>query len=184
MSRSNVSTRSFGGRSRAKPVIREHRIPTTGSKPYIAVEGPDGNLWFCENGASKIGCFDPHAQTFREFALPGAGSMPVGIAVGGDGNLWFTEKEGNRVGRITVDGAIAEFALPTPKAGPDGIALGPDGNIWFSEGEADRIARVTPRGRVTEFGAGMTPGSRPLSIKLFATARCGSAKRVAVALIA
>ena len=86
-------------------------------------------MWFCENGASKIGCFDPHTQTFREFALLGAGSMPVGIAVGGDGNLWFTEKEGNRVGRIMVDGAMTEFALPTPKAGPDGIALGPDGNI-------------------------------------------------------
>ncbi len=56
--------------SRAKPVIREHKIPTPGSKPYIAVEGPDGNLWFCENGASKIGCFDPRAGTFREFALP------------------------------------------------------------------------------------------------------------------
>ena len=54
--------------------------------------------------------------------------------------------------------------LPTAEAGPDGIVLGPDGNIWFSEGEVDRIARVTPDGRITEFGAGMTPGSRPLSI--------------------
>ena len=88
--------------ARAKPIIREHKIPTPDSKPYIAVEGPDGNLWFCENGASKIGCFDPRAGAFREFALPAAGSMPVGIAVGGDGNLWFTEKEGNRIGRITL----------------------------------------------------------------------------------
>ena len=39
-------------RTSAKPVIREHRIPTPDSKPYIAVEGPDGNLWFCESGAS------------------------------------------------------------------------------------------------------------------------------------
>ena len=164
MSDCNLSMRSATIHPRAKPIIREHRIPTADSKPYIAVEGRDGNLWFCENGASKIGCFDPDAGTFREFALPAAGSMPVGIAVGGDGNLWFTEKEGNRVGRITLDGAITEFAVPTVKAGPDGIVLGPDGNIWFSEGEADRIARVTRDGRVTEFGAGMTPRSRPLSI--------------------
>ena len=106
---------------RARPVIREHRIPTPDSKPYIAVEGPDGNLWFCESGASKIGCFDPSAGTFREFALPAAGSMPVGITVGGDGNLWFTEKEGNRVGRITLDGAIAEFALPTAEQVPTAL---------------------------------------------------------------
>jgi len=31
--------------------IREHKIPSANSKPYIAVEGPDGALWFCENGA-------------------------------------------------------------------------------------------------------------------------------------
>ncbi len=87
-----ISTRPSATRSRGKPVIREHRIPTHGGKPYIAVEGPDGNLWFCENGASKIGCFDPRAGAFREFALPAAGSMPVGIAVGAVGDLWFTEK--------------------------------------------------------------------------------------------
>ena len=42
-------------RTVAPPTIREHRIPTAGSKPYIAVEGRDGCLWFCESGASKIG---------------------------------------------------------------------------------------------------------------------------------
>ena len=158
---STISKPPAAIRSRARPVIREHKIPTPDSKPYIAVEGPDGNLWFCESGASKIGCFDTHTGTFREFALPSADTMPVGIAVGADGNLWFTEKAGNRVGRISRSGAIAEFAVPTANAGPDGIVLGPDGNIWFSEGEADRIARVTPDGRITEFGAGITPGSRP-----------------------
>ena len=164
MARSIPAARSGATRARAKPVIREHRIPTTGSKPYIAVEGPDGNLWFCDNGASKIGCFDPRNRTFREFSLPSADSMPVGIAAGADGNLWFTEKAGNRIGRINLSGAIVEYALPTAGSGPDGIALGPDDNIWFSEGDVDCIARITPDGRVTEFNAGITPGSRPLSI--------------------
>src|ERR1700677_4762394 len=95
-----VSAQSSAARSPAKAVMREHRSPTRDSKPYIAVEGPDGNLWFCESGASKIGCLEPHARTFREFALPAVCSVPVGIAVGGDGNLWFTQKEGNRIGRI------------------------------------------------------------------------------------
>ena len=35
--------------------IREHRIPTRNAGPYIAAPGPDGALWFCENGAAKIG---------------------------------------------------------------------------------------------------------------------------------
>ena len=97
MTHTPASTKSSARRPRSKPLIREHKIPTPDSKPYIAVEGPDGNLWFCESGASKIGCLDPNTGMFREFVLPAAGSMPVGIAVGGDGNLWFTEKQGNRV---------------------------------------------------------------------------------------
>ena len=88
-------------RSRSKPIIREHTISTPDSKPYIAVEGPDGNLWFCESGASKIGCFDTFSCTFREFDLPSADSTPIGIDVGADGNLWFTEKTGNRIGRLS-----------------------------------------------------------------------------------
>jgi streptogramin lyase len=101
---------------RAKPAIREHRIPTPDSKPYIAVEGPDGNLWFCESGAAKIGCLDPNTGMFREFVLPAAGSMPVGIAVGGDGNLWFTEKQGNAsdASRLAVRSRNSRCRLPKP----------------------------------------------------------------------
>src|SRR5271169_5440598 len=135
--------------SRAAPIIREHKIPTRDSKPYIAIEGPDGNLWFCESGASKIGCFDTLSCTFREFDLPSAESTPIGIDVGADGNLWFTEMTGNRIGRLSPNGSIAEFALSTARAGPNGIALGPDGNIWFSAADIDRLGCVTPDGRIT-----------------------------------
>ena len=119
----HMPLRRTAGRSTPKPLIREHKIPTPDSKPYIAVEGPDGNLWFCENGASKIGCFDPNRHVPRICSASGR-QHPVGIAVGGDGNLWFTEKQGNRVGRITLDGAIAEFAMPNPKPAPTELCSG------------------------------------------------------------
>src|SRR4051812_10459936 len=79
-------------RTVAPPTIREHRIPTAGSKPYIAVEGRDHCLWFCESGASKIGRLDPKTYTFKEFDLPTANATPIGIVVGPEGNLWFAEK--------------------------------------------------------------------------------------------
>ena len=81
--------------------IREHKIPSADSKPYIAVEGPDGKLWFCQSGASKIGRFDPDCGTFDEFALPTRNATPIGITLGADGNLWFAEKSANQIGRIT-----------------------------------------------------------------------------------
>jgi len=81
--------------------IREHRIPSANSAPYICVEGPDRNLWFCESGAAKIGCFDPHTAAFTEFALPTPGATPIGIALGADGNLWFAQKKANKIGCLT-----------------------------------------------------------------------------------
>ncbi len=135
-----------GRRTVRPPLIREHRIPTDGSKPYIAVEGRDGCLWFCESGTSRIGRLDPNAYRFTEFALPTANATPIGIVAGPDGNLWFAEKSANQIGRITPRGEITEFPLPTPNAGPDAMQLGPDGNLWFSETEASQIGRITPDG--------------------------------------
>lgn len=83
-------------------VIREHRIPSANSAPYICVEGPDRNLWFCESGAAKIGCFNPRSGAFTEFALPTPGATPIGIALGADGNLWFAQKKANKIGRLTL----------------------------------------------------------------------------------
>src|SRR5258706_9396428 len=93
--------------------IREHRIPTRDARPYILALGPDGNVWFCESGADKIGRLSPRDYAITEFALPSAGAMPIGIVAGADGNLWFTEHAAHRIGRITPAGAITEFTLPT-----------------------------------------------------------------------
>ena len=97
--------------SKSHVTIREHKIPSADSKPYIAMEGPDRCLWFCESGASKIGRLDPDRGTFTEFALPTPNATPIGIAAGPDGNMWFAEKAASKIGRITQGGEITEFAL-------------------------------------------------------------------------
>ena len=94
----------------AKPVIREHRIPTPDSEPYIAIEGPDRKSVVLREPAPRKSAASIRAPARSASSrLPSRDSMPVGIAAGGDGNLWFTEKAGNRVGRISLSGAIAEY---------------------------------------------------------------------------
>ena len=39
--------------------ITEFSIPTAGSNPYDITAGPDGNLWFTEHDANKIGRITP-----------------------------------------------------------------------------------------------------------------------------
>jgi hypothetical protein len=103
---------SFSGIARGQ-VITEFPVPTGSSQPYGITAGPDGNLWFTENGiaGNKIGRITT-AGVITEFPLPNASSAPRGIAAGPDGNLWFTEQLGNKIGQITT-GGVAPTATPT-----------------------------------------------------------------------
>src|SRR5262245_45830415 len=91
--------------AKAQPPITEFPVPTTSSTPTTIVVGPDGNLWFTEQGADKIGRITP-TGVVTEFTVPPPGSFPVGIAAGPDGNLWFTLAVGNQIGRITPAGVV------------------------------------------------------------------------------
>jgi streptogramin lyase len=127
------------------------------------VAGPDGNLWFCESIADKIGRITP-AGVVTEFST--GLTVPAGatdIALGSDNALWFTEQSADKIGRIDpLTGAITEFSSGI-SAGSfvTGIAAGPDGNLWFTEAFGHRIGRITTAGVVTEFSAGLTAINQP-----------------------
>ena len=132
--------------------ITEYPLPQPGSRPVGITLGPDGNIWFTEQGANQIGRLTP-AGVLTEFPVPTAGSGPSFITAGPDGNLWFTEHSvsGNKIGRITPAGVITEFPLPTPDSRPDGITVGSDGALWFTELNGARVGRITTSGQITEF---------------------------------
>jgi len=130
--------------------IEEFPVPTPGSSPQFIAAGPDGNLWFTESSADRIGRISP-GGVIVEFPLPSSGSEPWRITTGPDGALWFTELLGNRIGRISVEGQISEFSIPTPKSLPFGIVAGPDGALWFTERETNKIGRIAVAGQMTEF---------------------------------
>jgi virginiamycin B lyase len=91
--------------------------------------GPDGNLWFTEPDANRIGRITP-AGIVTEFSVPTPNGLPGAITAGPDGNLWFTEDRGQRIGRISPSGIITEFSLLAGDL-PTEITAGPDGNLWF-----------------------------------------------------
>jgi streptogramin lyase len=129
--------------------VNEFSTMTANSTPTAMTIGPDGNLWFTESSANKIGRIT-RSGTVTEFTVPTANSSLSAITTGSDGNLWFTEQSASKIGRITPSGAITEFPL-TAGAGPAGIVSALDGNLWFTEQSANKIGRITPAGVVTEF---------------------------------
>jgi streptogramin lyase len=164
--------------------INEYPVPLLAGSGVSGLSGittgPDGNLWFTEDEAGKIGRMTP-SGALTEFALPFSSCQPNQIVTGPDGNLWFTEdaatpigngQDEDHIGRITPDGTITKFGLPTVFSGPLGIATGLDGNVWFTESAAtlvspgqfrNFIGRITPDGTITEFQV-PTPYAEPLDI--------------------
>jgi streptogramin lyase len=155
------------------PTINEFTIPTANSLPFGITLGPDGALWFTENGGNKIGRITT-AGAFTEYPIPTATSGPQGIAAGPDGALWFAEHNAGKIGRITTAGVITEFVLPfTPglSAVPASITTGSDGALWFTEngicvgnlcGE-NNIGRITTSGAITKYPV-PTANSAPTGI--------------------
>ena len=134
-------------------VSRPFHQPSAASPQGIAV-GPDGNLWFTESAANKIGRMTTSGAAV-DFPVPTAGTQPWDIAVGPDGALYFTELRGGRVARITTDGVISELGIASPSSSPRYIALGPDGAMWFSVIPSNNTrpaspADEQPRPRVAE----------------------------------
>ena len=139
------------------------------SSPWRLAAGPDGNLWFTEIRANKVGRMTPAGEV-TEFNIPAGGplgALPNGIAAGLDGNVWFTELGANAIGRITPGGQITTFPCPSRNASGvsdlDGIVTGPDGNLWFTE-RAYAVGRITTSGQITEFTLPLPAGGRPAGI--------------------
>jgi streptogramin lyase len=129
----------------------EYAVPTESSEPSSIVSGPDGNLWFTETAAGKIGRSTPHGDII-EFVVPASDQTdletgsPEFIIAGPDRNLWFSDPASHSIDRITTAGKITTFAV---SGAPHGLTVGSDGNLWFTEDNA-KLGRITPTGEITE----------------------------------
>jgi streptogramin lyase len=137
-------------------------FPGSTGAPRGIASGPDGNVWFAQDGPDAIGRVTPAGVVTLFTAGISVGANPERIVLGPDGNLWFAEEAG-RIGRITPAGVVTEFSAGITGK-PAGITVGPDGNLWFTEIVGDKIGRITTTGVVTEFSTGITPSSQPYGI--------------------
>lgn len=104
--------------------------------PFQMAAGPDGNVWFTENGAyDNIGSIDS-SGTITGYS--GFTSQPSGITAGPDAAMWMTEPGSAKLARLSTAagtlGAITEDAADVTEGALNGpIATGSDNNIWYSE---------------------------------------------------
>jgi virginiamycin B lyase len=121
--------------------ISSFLIPTAGSNPQGLVTGPDLNVWFVENAASKIGRLNVTTGTITEFPTPTANAGPTAIVLGPDGALWFTENNVAKLGRITTTGVTTDFALASAGSA-SGLVVGADANFYFGDPVQNQFGRA------------------------------------------
>ena len=128
------------------------------SEPVWIAAGPDGALWFTNEGNDSIGRITT-GGTVTNFTGTGI-SEPQVIAAGPDGALWFTNEGNDSIGRITTGGTVTNFT-GTGISEPVGIAAGPDGAVWFTNHGNSSIGRI--QAVVPPTVSGVSPGSGPSS---------------------
>jgi len=167
----NTEVLATGGFRSDEILSSAERFAEPPARPDGIVAGPDGNLWFVEVFANRIGR-STTAGSISQFTIPTPQSSSRNLAVGADGNLWFTEFGTNKIGKVTTAGTFTEYALAAG-SGPRGIRSGPDGNIWFTEDTAYKIGKITPAGSVTEYAVPNPPSAPPGTQRLAGIATGG-----------
>ncbi len=142
-----------------------------GSYPSEITVGPDGNIWYADEGGGKIGMVPLTAtksSQIMEFALSDPGAGPCGIAAGPDGNIWFAEQNGPYIGKLSLQagtyGSITYYATPTSMANPNEMTSA-RGALWVTEAAPNKIARVLVDGSFTEYSI-PTASADPYGITL------------------
>jgi virginiamycin B lyase len=146
--------------------------------PNGIVNGPDGRLWICEQGAYDANTGHQTYGRIERVNTDGTidstynitpnnwQNVPEDITVGGDGKLWFTQFNAIQqtiyeISNITLNGTITQYDTPNTNAGPGSPILAGDGNVWFSEAYAAQLGRVTPAGHIKEFPLQQGSGNFP-----------------------
>lgn len=113
--------------------VTTYNVPTSASHPYGIIEGPDGNMWFTEEGSGKIGRYVTRTSTFTEYTPALQTENPSHIAVDLRGTLWTS---GVHLVNYKTDGTLlGVYTVPTSLhvgQSTGSIVGGSDGNIWFA----------------------------------------------------
>jgi virginiamycin B lyase len=132
--------------SGAHESITEFALPAPDLPASIAA-GPDGNMWFFDDGTHAIGKMTP-AGAITEYPLPYAGRLSEtaqeDMIPGADHNLWFTDPRAGVVGRITPGGRVTTCDVRA-NTNPRDLLAAPDGSIWFRD-EAQQAPGHIPLG--------------------------------------
>jgi virginiamycin B lyase len=122
---------------------------------YIYDVRPDknGDVWFTNFFANKIGKVDAKTMKVSRWSLPTENSAPRRMEIGPDGMIYSGEFQGGKMARFDPKTqTFKEFPLPGPDPSPYGMGMDADGYLWYDSHNTDSIGRFDPKtGNVIEY---------------------------------
>ena len=148
--------------------IREWDVPTKGAHPHDPAVGKNGDLWFTEQMANKIGRFDPTSQNFKEYPLTGGNAGPHGLVSDNEGNIWFTANFGGYIGKLDPQtGHVTQYKMPVEKADdPHTAVFDNHGTLWFTVQGGNMVGRLDPKSGKIELKNVPTESALPYGIAI------------------
>lgn len=136
----------------AKPVsadplgqITRYSTSPNYTSPQSTIIGPDGNIWFASNGATKkIGVMSTSGILLNGYTVPAGYEKIANLIVGPEGSIWFSAESSVNphsyaVGKLTSTGNFNFYNLPAATDWPSsadpnvaGMAF-MDGHLWVAQ---------------------------------------------------
>jgi streptogramin lyase len=152
------------GSAIAAPTISEYKEGiAANAAPLSIATGPDGNLWFSQDGGT--GALDMATPAGVITSVSTAATKPLDIATGPDGKLWFTVVGPSKLGTFSPLTEALEYTL-TPTVNLEGLVAGPESTLWVvvngPKGEVLRF--VPPSVAPTRFAVPEVKADKPAQI--------------------
>lgn len=131
--------------SPASAALRFFPLGTDSPFPMRIIYGGDGNIWFTEFNANKLGKLEPSSGKITLYTVPEPSSGPVGLAWDDSGRIWLSLALKERIASFNpANSTFTIFKADFPVFSPVGIAPDQSGNIWFADHGGNWIVRFNP----------------------------------------
>lgn len=121
------------------------RLPTSESGPSALLLDDNGDMWFAESLAGKIGVVDSKTFVITEFAPDTSLDEPFALLFDKSGSLWISEHIGPGISKFDpVLETFEHVEAPNPESLPFGMAIDKYDNIWFGQHVTDELAVYDP----------------------------------------
>ncbi len=145
--------------------VTTYPIPSPNSMPMGTNGDSQGNVWFAEMFANKIGVVRINGH-IDEYEVPTANSQPAGLTVDQYNNVWFAESSTDKIGVLRSNGIFNEYSLPAGSK-PMGVDFSPlqkdQDRVWFTDADGNQIGSITQNGNITLYTV-PTASSKPQMI--------------------